>query len=196
MPTPSVQLAPAFQQQDSQFRRAFDIVRDAIDTIRQRAHAGDRVLVKGDTSARMERIVAALLAAPADVSQLARQEPGWESVRVAKPARPTWLDVDLDAFARTARREKPGLIAAGAAAFIVMWASDYHHLARFAYPAYAFILLMLLFVLFEGRTSKGAQRWIALGPLSFQPSEFAKLAIVIFLAGSRGMSPVEIAGMP
>ena len=30
MPTPSVQLAPAFQQQDEQFRRAFDVIRDAI----------------------------------------------------------------------------------------------------------------------------------------------------------------------
>lgn len=80
-------------------------------------------------------------------------------------------------------------IGLGAAAFLVMWASDYHHLARFAYPAYVFILLMLVFVLFEGRTSKGAQRWIALGPFSFQPSEFAKLTLILVLAHYYSKSP-------
>jgi len=80
-------------------------------------------------------------------------------------------------------------IGLGVAAFLVMWASDYHHLARFAYPAYAVILLMLVFVLFEGRTSKGAQRWIALGPLNFQPSEFAKLILVLVLAHYYSKAP-------
>ena len=45
MPTPSVQLAPAFQQQDSQFRRAFDIVRDAIE---QKAFPGATIAVTVD----------------------------------------------------------------------------------------------------------------------------------------------------
>jgi rod shape determining protein RodA len=80
-------------------------------------------------------------------------------------------------------------IGLGAAAFLVMWASDYHYLARFAYPAYALILLMLVFVLFEGRTSKGAQRWIALGPFTFQPSEFAKLVLVLVLAHYYSKAP-------
>jgi rod shape determining protein RodA len=73
-------------------------------------------------------------------------------------------------------------IGLGGIAFFVMWVSDYHHISRFAYPAYVVILLMLIFVLFEGRTSKGAQRWIALGPFSVQPSEFAKLVLVLVLA--------------
>ncbi len=73
-------------------------------------------------------------------------------------------------------------IGLGGVAFFIMWVSDYHRLAQFAYPAYVFILLLLLFVLFEGRTSKGAQRWIALGPFSFQPSEFAKLMLILVLA--------------
>ncbi|NJN69252.1 MAG: FtsW/RodA/SpoVE family cell cycle protein [Nitrospira sp.] len=80
-------------------------------------------------------------------------------------------------------------IGLGAVAFLVMWASDYHQLARFAYPAYAFILLMLIFVLFEGRTSKGAQRWLALGPFSFQPSEFAKLILILVLAHYYSKAP-------
>lgn len=45
-------------------------------------------------------------------------------------------------------------IGVGAAAFLIMWASDYHHLARFAYPAYAAILVMLVVVLFEGERAR------------------------------------------
>ena len=80
-------------------------------------------------------------------------------------------------------------IGLGAAAFLVMWVWDYHSLARLAYPAYALVLLMLLFVLFEGRASKGAQRWIALGPFTFQPSEFAKLVLILVLAHYYSKAP-------
>jgi rod shape determining protein RodA len=77
----------------------------------------------------------------------------------------------------------------GAVAFLVMLVSDYHRIARLAYPAYAVVLLMLAFVLVEGRTSKGAQRWIALGPFSFQPSEFAKLVLILVLAHYYSKAP-------
>jgi rod shape determining protein RodA len=80
-------------------------------------------------------------------------------------------------------------ICLGMVAFVVMWMSDYHRLARLAYPAYVLVLLMLVFVLFEGRTSKGAQRWIALGPFSFQPSEFAKLVLILVLAHYYSKAP-------
>src|ERR1041384_79880 len=40
---------------------------------------------------------------------------------------------------------------------------------------------MLLYVLFEGTRMKGATRWLSLGPISFQPSEFAKFAMVMHL---------------
>ncbi len=80
-------------------------------------------------------------------------------------------------------------IALGGVAFVVMLVSDYHRIARLAYPAYAVVLLMLAFVLVEGRTSKGAQRWIALGPFSFQPSEFAKLVLILVLAHYYSKAP-------
>ncbi len=80
-------------------------------------------------------------------------------------------------------------IALGAVAFLVMLVSDYHRIARLAYPAYAIVLLMLAFVLVEGRTTKGAQRWIALGPFSFQPSEFAKLVLILVLAHYYSKAP-------
>ena len=70
----------------------------------------------------------------------------------------------------------------GSAAFIVMLLSDYHKVARLAYPAYALILLLLAVVLMMGKTSHGAQRWITVGPFAFQPSEFAKLVLILVLA--------------
>jgi len=80
-------------------------------------------------------------------------------------------------------------IGMGTVAFILMWSWDYHQIARLAYPAYAMVLLMLLFVLLDGRTSKGAQRWIAMGPFSFQPSEFAKLVLILVLAQYYSKAP-------
>ena len=67
--------------------------------------AGDLVLVKGDAPARAERLVAALLAEPAEAARLlVRQQPAWRTVRAAAPNRPTWLQIDLDAIAHNIRR--------------------------------------------------------------------------------------------
>jgi len=73
-------------------------------------------------------------------------------------------------------------IVLGAAAFFIMLVSDYHKVARLAYPAYAVILILLAVVLMMGKTSHGAQRWITIGPFAFQPSEFAKLVLILVLA--------------
>ena len=43
-------------------------------------------------------------------------------------------------------------------------------------------LLLSIAVIFVGREYNGSKRWLALGPLSFQPSEFAKVAVILFLA--------------
>ncbi|MFQ3663632.1 MAG: alanine racemase [Chloroflexaceae bacterium] len=66
---------------------------------------GDLILVKGGAEARMERIVARLVATGAGAPPpLVRQEPVWHSVRVGAPDRPTWLRIDLDAIAGNVRR--------------------------------------------------------------------------------------------
>ena len=72
-------------------------------------------------------------------------------------------------------------VGVGVAGLIV--AVDYRVLASSARVLYVANLLLLAAVLVVGRTSLGAQRWISLGPLGqFQPSEIAKLIIVITLA--------------
>lgn len=51
-----------------------------------------------------------------------------------------------------------------------------------AYPFYVISLLLLVAVEVAGDVRMGAQRWLEIGPISFQPSEFMKLAIVLALA--------------
>jgi rod shape determining protein RodA len=53
---------------------------------------------------------------------------------------------------------------------------------KLAYPFYAVVLAMLALVPFLGVEVLGAKRWIDAGPISFQPSEFMKLALVGALA--------------
>ena len=59
---------------------------------------------------------------------------------------------------------------------------DYRKLERWGYVFYGITLALLAAVLVMGRTGMGAQRWLPLGPFSFQPSEIAKLFLIITLA--------------
>ena len=65
---------------------------------------------------------------------------------------------------------------------IVLCLVDYHILARWAWIGYWIAIGLLLAVLFFGAYRYGARRWIDLGPFQFQPSEFAKLAVLLALA--------------
>jgi alanine racemase len=80
--------------------------RDAVRHLRPQLGSGDVVLIKGDVEARMEQVVEGLLADPADVGQLVQREVGRPVVRVARPARPTWVEVDLEAIAFNVRQIK------------------------------------------------------------------------------------------
>ena len=59
---------------------------------------------------------------------------------------------------------------------------DYRILGKFATSLYVLNLIMLLAVMFVGQSALGAQRWIQIGPISLQPSEFSKLIMIIALA--------------
>ena len=63
--------------------------------------------------------------------------------------------------------------------------SNFHYkkLMTYTLPFVAFVIIMLILVKVAGVTVNGAQRWINIGPMSLQPSEFAKPAVVLLLAG-------------
>ncbi len=74
-------------------------------------------------------------------------------------------------------------IGLGLAAMVGLGLSDYSALLPRISPwAYALNLVFLVLVVVHGHSSHGAQRWIPLGPVQFQPSEFAKFALIISLA--------------
>ena len=59
---------------------------------------------------------------------------------------------------------------------------DYRLLKDIATPLYVFNIILLLAVMFLGHSQLGAQRWIQIGPLSIQPSEFSKAIMIVCLA--------------
>ncbi|MFA5777414.1 MAG: putative lipid II flippase FtsW [Parcubacteria group bacterium] len=68
---------------------------------------------------------------------------------------------------------------------------DYHYWKKISVPLFfiSLVALVLVFVPGFGARLYGASRWLQLGPISFQPSEMAKLSIIIYLAAwleSRG----------
>ncbi|MBI5574483.1 MAG: putative lipid II flippase FtsW [Elusimicrobia bacterium] len=59
---------------------------------------------------------------------------------------------------------------------------DYNKLKKFVVPLLIFTVLLLISVLLFGTTVSGAKRWLRFGPVGFQPSEIAKITVIIFLA--------------
>ncbi len=70
-----------------------------------------------------------------------------------------------------------GLVIAGASIYF-----DYRKLYKIVPAIYVLNAVLLLIVKFAGTSALGAQRWIQLGPFTLQPSEFAKLIMIICLA--------------
>jgi cell division protein FtsW (lipid II flippase) len=75
-------------------------------------------------------------------------------------------------------------LVAGVAAFLVVLAfvRDMKLLARLRFPIGILGLLILLFTAAFGNTVNGARLWVNIGPIGFQPGEFAKILLVIFFA--------------
>ena len=74
---------------------------------------------------------------------------------------------------------------AGVVSYVAFSVYDFRHFKRFSWAAYGSALVLLLVVLFMGRTIYGASRWLMLfgeNGIGIQPSEIAKMATIILLA--------------
>jgi len=69
---------------------------------------------------------------------------------------------------------------------------DYHVWLEISYWIYGLAMIFLVLVLFLGEATKGAQRWFRFGFISFQPSELAKLAVILTLARYIGSKSIEL----
>jgi rod shape determining protein RodA len=70
----------------------------------------------------------------------------------------------------------------GVGAMVACALVDYRRLEEWAYVIYGFVVVALVAVKGIGRSQNGAERWISLGGIQFQPSEFAVIAVVIAVA--------------
>ena len=71
----------------------------------------------------------------------------------------------------------------GLAALVVAVFVDPEYYRRYRRPIYAGTLGLMVIVLLTGAVTRGSKRWLDLGFFKFQPSEFGKLFLVLFLAG-------------
>jgi rod shape determining protein RodA len=86
-----------------------------------------------------------------------------------------------DGMAPEMRRQLSAL-AIGTVALIVAVAVDYRHLLRLAPPVYVGTLALLLATLVLAPVIRGSQGWLVFGPLRVQPSELARIGLVLMLA--------------
>ena len=106
-----------------------------------------------------------------------------------------WAYSEKDGDGLYYARNQARMAVIGFGAMIFFMKMDYHNLKNIKIPVikkfniagllYVFAALLLVLVLAIGNDeggTMGAKRWLTLGPINFQPSEFAKLAIIVFFA--------------
>ena len=97
----------------------------------------------------------------------------------------------LNLYSTTSGGEGPGTplylkqifwLLIGLVLMIIVAFIEYRFYSDFAYIVYMIALVLLLVVLGYGIITSGAQRWVRIGSLSFQPSEFVKISFILALA--------------
>ena len=88
-------------------------------------------------------------------------------------------------FGDSYRFAKMQIIYAIAGVFVMTFVAkfiDYHFIRRFSTAVMGAGIVLLVLVLLVGSGAKGAVRWLQIGPLTLQPSEIMKFAVVLFFA--------------
>ncbi|MDE7251550.1 MAG: rod shape-determining protein RodA [Acetatifactor sp.] len=73
-------------------------------------------------------------------------------------------------------------VIAGVVLMLALSFIDYHSILRLYWLIYAGNIVLLAMVMFMGEEHKGAQRWVEIGSITFQPSETAKILLILFFA--------------
>ncbi|MCR5254372.1 MAG: rod shape-determining protein RodA [Acetatifactor sp.] len=73
-------------------------------------------------------------------------------------------------------------VIAGIALMLIISFVNYSFVLKFQWLIYGLNLLLLAMVFFGGESSHGAQRWLVIGGIQFQPSETAKILLILFFA--------------
>lgn len=73
-------------------------------------------------------------------------------------------------------------VAIGAVGAVILSRMDYRTLYGLSRGVWGVLVLILAFTLVEGLVGGGAKRWVVLGPVRFQPSEFMKIALIMVVA--------------
>ena len=110
---------------DGQIHRALNPSQARLQVDRLASH-GDTVYVKGGPGARLERLLAELIADPADAANLCRQTRIWQNVVTINPDEPVWARIDLDAITANTRAFGQHL-GPGAELIAVLKAEGYGH---------------------------------------------------------------------
>ncbi len=80
----------------------------------------------------------------------------------------------------------------GLALMLIAANIDYEYISQYYIIVYVVNIVLLLAVFVIGADAKGATRWIAIGPLTIQPSEFAKVMMIFFLAKYISLHKTEM----
>lgn len=86
-------------------------------------------------------------------------------------------------------------VALGWVVFFIFSRMDYRFLMNFIYPFYIAVIVSLVIVLIVGGIRLGAQRWLKLWWFNFQPSEFAKISIILVLShyfSRKGLNDIRL----
>ena len=96
-------------------------------------------------------------------------------------------------------------VVVGTITMMIITFFDYKKLKNYLWQLYGIGIILMLLVRIIGKKTLGAQRWIKLGPITIQPSEFVKIIIIIILAywitskfkhGIRNLKDLVMAFLP
>ncbi|MCM1308155.1 MAG: rod shape-determining protein RodA [Butyrivibrio sp.] len=80
-------------------------------------------------------------------------------------------------------------LAIGAVLMVLLMLIDYNWILKFHWLIYLACIVLLFLVLKMGEHHKGATRWIEIANVTFQPSEFAKIMLILFWSWLLGKNP-------